>query len=92
MSVKVGGWVYLPNRVDPGHPGYKLACEVFGTPGQVVSIVDGWAMVDRGSWGQFGCSVDDLRPAGDTTPGCGDKPGTRETFAILDETDSRTTQ
>ncbi len=30
-------------------------------PGQVVSIDGGWAMVDRGRWGQFGYATGQLR-------------------------------
>jgi hypothetical protein len=38
--------------------------QITAEPGRVVSIDEtGWAMVDCGSWGQFGHRVEDLRQA-----------------------------
>lgn len=67
----VGDLVFLPNRLAPDHPGHASAAEIFADPGRVVSIDDGWAMVDRGSWGQFGCPIGDLllaQPASSAGP------------------------
>jgi hypothetical protein len=61
----VGDRVYLPKRGIPGPVGDAIT----GTPGRVDSIDDGWAMVDRGDWGQFGCPLDDLSPADDYPEG-----------------------
>jgi hypothetical protein len=61
-DMKVGDLVYLPNRFDQQHPGYDVACAITRPPGRIVSIEGGWAMVDRGEWGQFGCPVDELTP------------------------------
>ncbi len=36
---------------------------IVGTPGRVVAIEGDWALVDRGTWGRFGCPVGDLIPA-----------------------------
>lgn len=62
-TLTVGMLVYVPNRLKPCHPGYVMAVDMYAKPGPVVSIEDGHAMVDLGSWGQFGCPVADLRPA-----------------------------
>lgn len=50
----VGGWAYLPERYGEHVP------DIANQAGQVVSIEDGWAMVDRGQYGQIGCPVGDL--------------------------------
>lgn len=64
-TVTVGTRVYVPNRLKPDHPGYALGVQLYAEPGPIVSIEDGWAMVDLGSWGQFGCALADLRLAED---------------------------
>jgi hypothetical protein len=61
--ITVGSLVLLTNPLPPDHVGYDLGVEICGEPGRVVSIEDGWAMVDRGSWGQFGRPVTSLQPA-----------------------------
>lgn len=61
-GVKVGDLVFLPNRLHPGHPGYASAEEMFAVPGQVASVVDGWAMVHLAGWGVFGRPVEELEP------------------------------
>lgn len=59
---------YLPIQVPPGHRAYQLAVHITSEPGPIVSISEGWALVDRGTWGQFGCPVQDLTPAVALTP------------------------
>ncbi len=55
----VGDMVYLPKNSPLG----VISDAIISCPGRIVSIDNtGWAMVDRGRWGQFGCGVDDLRP------------------------------
>ena len=62
--INVGDLVWLPRRLPEDHPAYQLQEQIIGEPGHVISITDeGWAMVDRGSWGHFGEAVTDLRPA-----------------------------
>lgn len=56
----VGDVVYLPSTLPPGHAGYELQQTIISEPGRVVSVEDGWAMVDRAGWGQFGNRVTDL--------------------------------
>jgi hypothetical protein len=54
--IKVGGMAWLPSRF--AHGGHTALID---EPGRVVSIDDtGWAIVDRGRWGQIGCPVEDL--------------------------------
>lgn len=79
VVMDVGDLVYLPSVFPPGHAGYEIDQQITGELGRVVSIEDGWAMVDRGSWGQFGCAVDDLRPAAldSRVPDPGKESGTR---------------
>lgn len=62
-SLTVGTLVYVPNRLQPGHPGYTMSAQLYAEPGPIVSIEDGWAMVDLGRWGQFGSPLADLWPA-----------------------------
>lgn len=64
-TLAVGSLAFIPNLLDPDHPGYASAAEIYANPGRIVSIDDGWAMVDLGSWGQFGRPLADLIPAGD---------------------------
>lgn len=70
--ISIGDLVWLPTPLrdhpENVHPGLRdqalaFEAEVTAEPGRVVSIEDGWAMVDRGSWGQFGHPVTDLRLA-----------------------------
>jgi hypothetical protein len=49
-AVAEGDRVTLPERYGP----------LVGLPGEVVSIEDGWAMVDCGSWGIFGMPADSI--------------------------------
>jgi hypothetical protein len=63
---KVGDMVWLPDRFKD----FNGVTEIAAEPGKVVSIVPDeaaeggyWAMVDRGQWGQFGCTLTDLRLA-----------------------------
>jgi hypothetical protein len=65
-TLTVGTRVYVPNRIKPGHPGHGLGVQIYAEPGPIVSIEDGWAMVDLRAWGQFGCPLADLRPAEDS--------------------------
>lgn len=67
-GLTVGTQVYVPNRLKPGHPGYGMSAEMYREPGPIVSVEDGWAMVDLGRWGQFGCAVADLLTAGEVDP------------------------
>lgn len=70
--IKVGDRVFLPtpfrDRVEDagGDMGVlnrverqmlPFEAELASEPGVVVSVEDGWAMVDRGSFGQFGHPV-----------------------------------
>lgn len=73
-----GAWVCMPNRMQPGQPGYESAAEIFGQPGRMDSVdSQGWAMVGRGSWGQFGFPIDELQLA--------DEPSTsHETVALVE--------
>jgi hypothetical protein len=57
---RVGDMVALSNPFEPGHPAYESAAEIYATPGRVVSIEDGWAMVEIRGWGQFGRPLSDL--------------------------------
>jgi hypothetical protein len=57
---RVGDMVMLPNPFEPGHPAYEYGAVIYATPGRVVSIEDGWAMVEIKGWGQFGRPVADL--------------------------------
>jgi hypothetical protein len=55
---RVGDLVMMPQRWVAAT---TLGAEVFGSPGTVASVdAAGWAMVDFGSWGQFGQPVADL--------------------------------
>jgi transcriptional regulator with XRE-family HTH domain len=53
--VSVGDQVVLPRR-------YQMLA---GTPGEVVKVEDGWAMVDCGSWGIFGMPAEQVHDDGD---------------------------
>jgi hypothetical protein len=58
-AIYKGAKVVLPDR-------YAMLA---GTPGEVVSIEDGWAMVDCGSWGIFGMPADSVEVhEGDNEP------------------------
>ncbi len=68
VDIAVGDIVWLPKCL-PGNlqlPRALLAQalmveeEITGKPGRVVSIEDGWAMVLRPGWGEFGAPVGDL--------------------------------
>jgi hypothetical protein len=63
QPLAVGDMAFLPLRAEPGHPLHRLSQPITSTAGRVVAIADGWATVDRGPWGQFGCPVEDLRRA-----------------------------
>jgi hypothetical protein len=72
-TLAVGSLVFVPNRLKPGQLGYALGVQLYAEPGPIVSIdEDGWAMVDLGRWGEFGCSLADLRPADPGVPGGSD--------------------
>jgi len=64
-TLTVGSLVFVPNRLKPGQAGYALSVELYAAPGRIVSVEDGWAMVDLGRWGQLGSPLADLRPAED---------------------------
>lgn len=48
--VKVGDYVALPERYGP----------LAGEQGEIVSIEDGWVLVDCGHWGIFGMPEDSV--------------------------------
>ncbi len=54
--------VVRPARRAP----FAVGKAISGTPGRIVAVHDDWALVDRGEWGQFGCALEDLLPAGGT--------------------------
>lgn len=91
---RVGDRVWLPTplRDNPDsitphvrEQALALEAQITAEPGEVVSVDEtGWAMVDRGSWGQFGYPLEALRldvpeSAGEPAPGVSDAP-VREDF------------
>lgn len=60
---RVGAPAYIRQRLAPDAIGYDSAMDIFTTRGRIVSIEDGWAMVEIRPWGQFGCNLADLRPS-----------------------------
>lgn len=57
--MNVGDLVWLPQRLREG-PITQLVADVNASPGRLVSVKDGWAMVRYPRWGEFGCAVDEL--------------------------------
>lgn len=70
VTFAVGTLASLPNPFEPGHPAYESAAMIYAAPGRIVSIEDGWAMVDVGRWGQFGRPLAELRPPRFVCPRC----------------------
>lgn len=70
MKFAVGDLASLPNPFEPGHPAYESAATIYAVPGRIVSIEDGWAVVDLGRWGQFGWPVDALLSPRFVCPKC----------------------
>lgn len=76
-EIKVGDMVWLPTPIRDNPAKTALDEQMLGfeqeltaQPGRVVSIdASGWAMVDRGSFGQFGHHISALRLAQDRQPG-----------------------
>lgn len=66
----VGGLASLPNPFEPDHPAYESAAIIYAAPGRIVSVEDGWAIVDLGRWGQFGRPVGDLLSPRFACPDC----------------------
>lgn len=62
--MNVGDLVWLPERLRTG-PIPSLCADLNASPGRLVSVKAGWAMVRYPKWGEFGCAVDELTPAAD---------------------------
>ena len=57
--MKPGDLVWLPQRLRTG-PIRDLVADVNASPGRLVTVKDGWAMVRYPKWGEFGCEVGEL--------------------------------
>lgn len=64
MTFAVGDLASLPNPFEPGDAVYQSAAMIYAAPGRIVSIADGWAVVNLGRWGQFGRAVEAGRGTG----------------------------